>query len=77
MSDSKLKTEPSTKISFQEIALIRAVEYRFGKKRYIFWHGGGLVFTGRCSHMHALKAAREAATHTNTSDHRFNERAKA
>jgi hypothetical protein len=76
MSDSKTKSEATTKISFQEIALIRAVEYRIGKKRYIFWHGGGSVFNGRCSHMHALRAAREASGFVTTNDRKFNERAK-
>jgi hypothetical protein len=77
MSDSKpTKSKPST-ITYQEIALIRAVEYNYGKKRLIFWHGGGQVFNGRCSHMHALRAAREAARGVVTTDRKFNERAKA
>ena len=77
MADSKTKSAPTTTITYQEVTLIRSVEYRIGKKRYIFWHGGGQVFTGRCSHMHALRAAREAAGFVTTNDRKFNERAKA
>lgn len=74
---SATKSEPTTKITFQEVNLIRSVEYRFGKKcRIIFWHGGGEVFCGRCSHMRALKAAREAAPHATSTDRKYNERAK-
>ena len=76
MSDTKTKSE-TTKISYQEVHLIRCVEYRIGKKmRLIFWHGGGEVFNGRCSHMHALRAAREAAGFVTTDDRKFNERSK-
>lgn len=64
-------------VTYQEISLVRAVEYRIGKKRYIFWHGGGRVFTGRCSHMFALKNAREAAAFVQTYDRKFNEKEKA
>lgn len=79
MSDSNpTKHERTTTVSYQEIALVRAVEYRISKKmRLIFWHGGGRVFNGRCSHMHALRAAREAAGFVTTDDRKFNERAKA
>jgi hypothetical protein len=77
MSDSKRKPASTTTVSFQEITMIRAVEYRIGKKRFIFWHGGGEVFNGRCSHMRALKAAREASGFVTTSDRKFNDRSRA
>ena len=77
MSDSKSKSAPTTLIRYQEISLIRSVEYHIGKKRFIFWHGGGRVFNGRCSHMHAMRSAREAAGFVTTNDRKFNERSKA
>jgi len=44
------------------IVMIRAHSVTIGgKTKLLFWSAGGKVFSGRASHMKALKAARLAA----------------
>lgn len=59
----KTKAKGRREVTHQNIHMIRVVERWFGKKRMIFWYADGEAFTGRASHMYALKHARLSAQH--------------